>query len=217
MFRRTYSAWYRVSCYLWGPTWKHHWGEGSLIQIYLTVNHVTCVTLSTAVQTQPYTVWHMKPLPHTLDMHCVWLLPWQGIVFCNPFTTASLHYTRAVFVVRTLLLLTCAGFTAEETCCHFEVLQQMKTELVLLNGLTKISALDMALLLCFQFIQCLCYLFCRCYMFPNTQIPVVLTLNVPLTFLPQVSHRCGPVRQPSSQTLHRVPLCCCLVLKTYLM
>lgn len=118
MLRRTSSAWYRVSCYLWGPTWKHRWGEGSLIQIYLTVNHVTCVSLSMAVQTQTYTVWHMKPLPHTLHMHCVRLPPRQGVVFCNPFTTASIHYTRAVFV-RTLSLLTFAGFTAEDDLLPF--------------------------------------------------------------------------------------------------
>lgn len=91
--------------------------------------------------------------------HALYLTPASTkYCFLPSFHSHVYTFHQSCFFFRTLLLLTCAKFTPEETRCHSEVLWLMKTQLVLLNGLTKSSVLAMALLLCFQFIQCLWYL-----------------------------------------------------------
>lgn len=117
------------------PERKHCWGDGSLRQINRTVKHFCHVSLSTAVLSQLLTLWHVKPLPFTLDMHCPWPLPQQDIVFCHHTTTITI---TVLLHARGDFLAFCSAFT---------------------GGWTKSSVSALALVLRFQFIWCLWYLF----------------------------------------------------------
>lgn len=112
-----YVAWYKVSCYHWGPTGKHCWDD-SRTQKNPTEKHFVDILPSL---NQPF----------TLTCSLVPLTPASaGLLFSA--LTSQHEYSSLV----TYLTINCFSFdsaavntefTPEETCWHSEVFYQMKT------------------------------------------------------------------------------------------
>lgn len=172
--------------------------NGSFTQIQLMVKHFNNVLVSMTLLAQTFT-----DTRHHLHV------PLTYIVLDPSFKKAlfSSHHHHVQTSHHSYLALSSVvvhtEFTPEETCWHSEVF---------------CHTLDKKRCVCFgTFLVLLVHPvppipLCQCYMFPNTQITVVLSLNVPPTSLPQVCRRFGPARQHRLKILYRIPLCCCSVL-----
>lgn len=141
--------------------------DGSLTQMNPTLKHFTDTSLLMAALTKPFTVWHPKPLPHTLDIHSTRLPPQHGIVSClvsqQEYSSQSLlHLTVTVFPNNSVAVK--SELMPEETS---EVLSQMKMQLA--------KVLDRKQRVCFGTFLVL-FLLPLCYVSPNPQITVVFKL-----------------------------------------